>query len=116
MLSLFFLSLIVSTSAFKVTLCDCTKHLTGIGLLTFSDGDCEPATKIGKTRVEYRIMTDKKQLIIFLDLYVLDGFTKHITENFLGQLIIVPERIAIDTSAIQCDIICINNYAVVTMP
>ena len=38
MLSLFFLSLIVSTSAFEVTLCDCTKH-TGIGLLTFSDGD-----------------------------------------------------------------------------
>jgi hypothetical protein len=35
MLSLFFLSLIVSTSAFEVTLCDCTKH-TGIGLLTVS--------------------------------------------------------------------------------
>jgi hypothetical protein len=30
--------------------------------------------------------------------------TKHITENFLGQLIVVQERIAIDTSAIQCGI------------
>jgi hypothetical protein len=37
----------------------CTKH-PGIGLLTFSDGDCEPATKIWKTRVEYRIMNEKK--------------------------------------------------------
>ena len=57
------------------------------------------------TRVEYRIMTDKKAAYNFL------GFissrwrnTKHITENFLGQLIVVPKRIAIDTSAIQCDI------------
>jgi hypothetical protein len=50
-------------------------------------------------------MTDKKAA------YNFPGFicsrwrnTKHITENFLGQLIVVPERIAIDTSAIQCDI------------
>jgi hypothetical protein len=97
-------SLIAFTTAFEVKLCDCTKP-TGIGLLTFSDGTCEPATKVGKTRVNYKVMTDRKAA------YNFPGFicsrwrnTKHVTENFLGQIIVVPERIAIDTSLIQCDI------------
>lgn len=97
-------SLIAFTTAFEVKLCDCTRP-TGIGLLTFSDGPCEPATKIGKTRVNYKVMTDRKAA------YNFPGFicsrwrnTKHVTENFLGQIVVVPERIAIDTSLIQCDI------------
>jgi hypothetical protein len=67
-----------------------------MGLFTFSDGDCEPATKIGKTRVEYRIMTDKKVAYNFPE-FICSRWrnTKHITENFLGQLIVVPECIAI---------------------
>jgi hypothetical protein len=50
-------------------------------------------------------MTDKKAA------YNFPGFicsrwknTKHITENFLGQVIVVPERISIETSQVQCDI------------
>jgi hypothetical protein len=76
-----------------------------MGLLTFADGNCEPATKPGKTRVNYQVMTDNKAA------YNFPGFicsrwknTKHITENFLGQVIVVPERIAIETSQVQCDI------------
>jgi hypothetical protein len=105
MLLFIFISLVVSTAhSFETTICDCSKP-TGIGLLTFSDGICEPATKIGKTRVNYQVMTDRKAA------YNFPGFlcsrwrnTKHVTKDFFGQTIVVPERIALDTSQIQCDI------------
>jgi hypothetical protein len=50
-------------------------------------------------------MSDKKAAFYFPG-FICSGWrnTKNITENFLGQLIVVPERITIDTSAIQCDI------------
>ena len=104
MLLIIILSLIASTNAFEVKICDCKKP-TGIGLLTFSDGICEPATKVGKMRVNYKVMTDRKAAYNFPE-FICSRWrnTKQITEHFLGQIIVIPERIAIDTSLIQCDI------------
>ncbi|KZS07218.1 Uncharacterized protein APZ42_029132 [Daphnia magna] len=38
------LLLLFSTNAFQITTCNCNKS-SGVGLLQFSDGSCEPATR-----------------------------------------------------------------------
>jgi hypothetical protein len=80
MLIIIILGLIFSSYAFEVKLCDCTRP-TGIGLLTFANGNCEPATKTGKTPVNYQVMADKKRLIIFQELYVQDDKIKSISQR-----------------------------------
>ncbi len=80
------IGLVASAFSFETTICDCSKP-KGIGLLTFSDGICEPATKIGKTRVNYQVMTDRKAAYNFPGfIYSRWRNTKHVTEDFLDRL------------------------------
>ena len=105
MLSYFtFLLFLASVAAFSTTICNCNKP-KGVGLLQFSDGSCEPAKRAEKTKVDYRVMTDKKAAFTFPG-YICARWKaiKNITVNFVGQVIIVPERMAMETTAIECDI------------
>ncbi|KAK4030834.1 hypothetical protein OUZ56_024220 [Daphnia magna] len=84
------LLLLSSTNVFQITTCDCNKP-SGVGLLQFSDGSCKPATRNSNTKVDYRVMTDKKAAFNF------PGY-------ICGQVITVPELIAMETTAVECDI------------
>ncbi|KZS06384.1 Uncharacterized protein APZ42_030181 [Daphnia magna] len=99
------LLLLSSTNAFQITTCDCNKP-SRVGLLQFSDGSCEPATCTPNTKSDYRVMTDKKAAFNFPG-YICDRWKsiKDITIDFVGQVITVPERIAMETTAVECDIV-----------
>ncbi|EFX63785.1 hypothetical protein DAPPUDRAFT_118847 [Daphnia pulex] len=89
--------------AFKVTVCDCSEPLQ-TGILQFSDEDCRSDQKKADLQpVEYTVYTESRAETKF------PGFLcarwkqqKHITTSFFGQKVIVPDKVALDTSPMEC--------------
>ena len=94
----------MTPQAFETTVCNCTEP-TKIGILQFSDANCLPEIndEIANT-VEYSIFSMKRAALKFPG-YICAKWKnlRHITMNFFGQLVIVPEKISIDTSPNECN-------------
>ncbi len=106
MIRLLILALLLPNSnAFQAKVCDCAKAKP-VGLLQFADVNCRPpaVTNWGNV-VEYSIFTTHPAAAIF-PAYVCGRWKiiKHITMNFWGQTISVPDKIAIDTTPEECRI------------
>ena len=100
---LFFSLYVTSPVAFQVTVCDCSEPLQ-TGIIQFSDEDCHPEQKQADVHpVEYSVYTEIRGETKF------PGFLcarwkqqKHITMSFFGQRVIVPDKIALETSPMEC--------------
>ncbi|KAI9558428.1 hypothetical protein GHT06_015212 [Daphnia sinensis] len=96
--------LLSSTSAFQTFVCNCknpikTEHLRR------QDDYCPAILDPAQKNVEYTLWTNRRSGIKFQGT-ICGRWTKinHITTDFFGQKIIVPETIALDTSVEDCNI------------
>lgn len=106
MLPLLGLILMVSASlAVEKTVCECTNP-TQVGILQFADGNCEaPAKPEQVTDVTYSVYTEQRAALTF-PASVCGRWKqiRHITTNFLRQEIVVPDKVPMETSAAECQI------------
>ena len=99
------LILVSASSAISTTVCDCSNSVN-TGILQFSDGNCEPTIEPPpSTLVQYEVYTEQREAVQF-PAYVCGRWKmiKHITMTFFGNLVVVPEKIAIETTAAECQI------------
>lgn len=94
-----------SVSAIVTTVCDCSKPITR-GIIQFADGNCEANTETPPTTfVKYEVYTEQREAVKF-PAFVCGRWKmiKHITVTFFGNIVVVPERIAMDTTPAECQI------------
>ncbi|KAK4030937.1 hypothetical protein OUZ56_024362 [Daphnia magna] len=96
--------LLSSTSAFQTFVCNC-KNPIKTEHLRLQDNDCPAILEPAQKNVEYTLWTNRRSGIKFQGT-ICGRWTKikHITTDFFGQKIIVPETIALDTSVEDCNI------------
>lgn len=102
---LFAIFLLPLSMNFQTKVCDCTNGKT-TGIIQFADGNCEPKmTKQEIFEVKYDVYTDIRGRIKF-PAYICGRWKqiKHISQNFFGQVIVVPDKIALETTAEECRI------------
>ena len=102
---LFFLPFLLLSNQIQVKVCDCNNPKQ-LGILQFADGECEPEeNKQEKTDVEYEVFTDVRATIKF-PAYICGRWKqiKHISTNFFGQIVVVPDKIPLETTAEECRI------------
>ena len=98
-------SFIGTRAAIEKTVCDCAAPLQ-VGILQFADSNCESEPKqkdIGE--VDYEVYTEQRAALKF-PAYICARWklTKRVTMNLFGQVVVVPDKIALDTSAAACQI------------
>ncbi|KAK4017830.1 hypothetical protein OUZ56_033676 [Daphnia magna] len=89
----------LNPQAFETTVCDCSEP-KNMGIIQFSDSNCKPETNTTDTmQVKYTVYSDERAAVKF------PGFIcaqwkniSRITKTFFGQLVIVPDKISIDTT------------------
>ncbi|KAK4030293.1 hypothetical protein OUZ56_023281 [Daphnia magna] len=65
-----------------------------MGIIQFSDSNCKPETNNTDTvQVKYTVYSDERAAWINI---------RRITKTFFGQLVIVPDKISIDTTPSEC--------------
>jgi hypothetical protein len=90
-------------TALEVTVCDC-EQASQKGVLQFSDEDCQPEKNENRTNaVNYSVYTEKREELKFPG-YICARWKqiKHITTSFFGQKVVVPDKIALETSPLEC--------------
>lgn len=93
------------TTGFDATICNCTDP-TSTGVIQFSDSSCETIIRRpDESPLKYAIYTEQREAVHF-PAFVCARWKqrKTITMNFLGQLIVVPDKLAIETAATECKI------------
>ena len=86
-------------NALEVTVCDC-EQASQKGILQFSDEECQPEKNENRTNaVNYSVYTEKREELKFPG-YICARWKqiKHITTSFFGQKVVVPDKIALETS------------------
>lgn len=90
--------------AFETTVCNCTEP-TKIGIIQFSDANCHPEEKDDYTvNVAYSIYSVKRLAEKFPG-YICARWMqiRTTTKNFFGQIVVVPDKVPIDTSPSECN-------------
>ncbi|EFX63573.1 hypothetical protein DAPPUDRAFT_119105 [Daphnia pulex] len=90
-------------NALEITVCDC-EQASQKGILQFSDEDCQPEKNENRTNaVNYSVYTEKREELKFPG-YICARWKqiKHITTSFFGQKVVVPDKIALETSPLEC--------------
>ena len=89
--------------AIEVTVCDCSASAEK-GILQFSDENCFSEPNPNKTNeVKYEVYKEKREGIKFPG-YLCAKWKqiKHITTSFFGQKVVVPDKLALETSPLEC--------------
>jgi hypothetical protein len=94
-----------SPLALNATVCDCTKPLH-MGILQFSDEDCRPEEDHSSSlTVKYSVYTERRAEAKFPgQLCARWKIQKHISVDFFGLVVIVTDKVALDTSFTECQI------------
>ncbi|EFX78021.1 hypothetical protein DAPPUDRAFT_105644 [Daphnia pulex] len=94
-----------SSLALNATVCDCTKPLH-MGILQFSDEDCRPEEDHSSSlTVKYSVYTERRAKAKFPgQLCARWKIQKHISVDFFGLVVIVTDKVALDTSFTECQI------------
>lgn len=94
----------IRPQAFETTVCDCSEPLR-MGILQFSDANCRPK-EIDKNsvQVKYGVYSEERAAAHFPG-YICAKWKniKHTTVSFFGQVVIVPDKISIDTTPSECN-------------
>ncbi|XP_032798015.2 uncharacterized protein LOC116934643 [Daphnia magna] len=89
--------------AFETTVCDCSEP-KNMGIIQFSDSNCKPETNNTDTvQVKYTVYSDERAAVKFPGFICAQWINiRRITKTFFGQLVIVPDKISIDTTPTEC--------------
>ncbi|KZS10357.1 Uncharacterized protein APZ42_025193 [Daphnia magna] len=89
--------------AFETTVCDCSEP-KNMRIIQFSDSNCKPETNNTDTvQVKYTVYSDEQAVVKFPGFICVQRINiRRITKTFFGQLVIVPEKISIDTTPSEC--------------
>ena len=89
--------------AIEVTICDCSASAEK-GILQFYDESCISEPIPNKTNeVKYEVYTEKREGIKFPG-YLCAKWKqiKHVTTSFFGQKVVVPDKLSLETSPLEC--------------
>ncbi|KZR96818.1 Uncharacterized protein APZ42_008631, partial [Daphnia magna] len=92
--------------AFETTVCDCSEP-KNMGIIQFSDSNCKPETNNTDTvQVKYTVYSDEHAAAKFPGFICAQGINiRRIVipdQTFFGQLVIVPDKISIDSTPSEC--------------
>ncbi|KZS07329.1 Uncharacterized protein APZ42_028972 [Daphnia magna] len=89
--------------AFETAVCDCSEP-KNMGIIQFSDSNCKPETNNTDTvQVKYTIYSNERAAVKFPGFICAQWINiRRITKTFFGQLVIVPDKISIDTTPSEC--------------
>ena len=102
---LFALGFTPTTVAIEATVCDCTTP-AHMGILQFSDENCRPEEDLASALpMTYAVYTEKRAEAKFPgQLCARWKIQKHVSVDFFGLTVVVTDKIALDTSLIECQI------------
>jgi hypothetical protein len=102
----FALSFTPATVSIEATVCDCTTP-AHMGILQFSDENCRPEEDLSSAfPLTYVVYTEKRAEAKFPGkLCARWKIQKHVSVDFFGLTVVITDKIVLDTTLIECQII-----------
>ncbi|KAI9555920.1 hypothetical protein GHT06_018452 [Daphnia sinensis] len=93
----------IHTHSFETTVCDCAEP-SNMGIIQFPDPDCRPKVNVtSAVAVRYVIYSDERAAEKFPGFLCARWRNIHrVTMTFFGQIVVVPEKIPIDSTVLDC--------------